>query len=314
MAMDENDPFVQRVMEWIQRGNDDLEEEKEKPNDIIGAYDDLRAILYTEWEPEKFSKTDRNTWPLFLKDQQKTLQAFDKLHEGVGYSHQFVIKYRYGDMNPRVQPLQPIQLTPAALPPPQQVVVAPSAAPREDASRVRSVWTGPYEVKLERLRLEAEKEKRHLELLQQRTPLETTSSKDPIEPGNELIAYLNGLREYLVRCFEGWGRHRNRWYAERGYRQVRRMGVKLIATIESFVYATSGLNILEMNDKLTAQTSLFTEILRTQAGVPVTIQEFHNYKPDGVNMNDGFGEEKGKKRTLLTDRPQRPQPSPPPGQ
>ena len=55
MAMDENDPFVQRVMEWIQRGNDDLEEEKEKPNDIIGAYDDLRVILYSEWEPEKFS-------------------------------------------------------------------------------------------------------------------------------------------------------------------------------------------------------------------------------------------------------------------
>ena len=92
------------------------------------------------------------------------------------------------------------------------------------------------------------------------------------------------------------------------------MGVKLIATIESFVYATSGLNILEMNDKLTAQTSLFTEILRTQAGVPVTIQEFHNYKPDGVNMNDGFGEDDGKKRTLLTDRPQRSKPSPPPGQ
>ena len=106
-------------------------------------------------------------------------------------------------MNPRVQPLQPIQLTPAAaLQPPQQVVVAPtSAAPREDASRVRSVWTGPYEVKLERLRLEAEKERRRLEQLQQRTPLETTSSKDPLEPGNELIAYLNGLREYLVRCF-----------------------------------------------------------------------------------------------------------------
>ena len=92
------------------------------------------------------------------------------------------------------------------------------------------------------------------------------------------------------------------------------MGVKLIATIESFVYATSGLNILEMNDKLTAQTSLFTEILRTQAGVPVTIQEFHNYKPEGVDMESEF--EKKNKRTLLTDRPQRPQPapSPPPGQ
>ncbi len=314
MAMDENDTFVRRVMEWVQRGNNDLEEEKEKAEEIIGAYDDLRVRLYTEWDPEKFRVDKRSTWPLFLQNQQKTLQAFDKLHEGVGYSHQFVIKYRYGDMNPRVQPLQPIQLTPtAALQPPQQVVVAPSAAPREDASRVRSFLTGPYEVKLERLRLEAEKERRRLELQQQRTPLETTSSKDPLEPGNELIAYLNGLREYLVRCFEGWGRHRNRWYAERGYRQVRRMGVKLIATIESFVYATSGLNILEMNDKLTAQTSLFTEILRTQAGVPVTIQEFHNYKPDGVDMESEF-EEKKNKRTLLTDRPQRPQPSPPPGQ
>ena len=299
MALSEDDPIVSRVLDWIERGNRDLDEEKTKAQEIIDAYDDLREILYEEWNPVPFSKTDRETWPLCLRDQRKTLEAFDKLHEGVGYSHQFVIKYRYQDMNPRVQPLQPIQTPqpPAQLP---QLVVSPASAPvREDASRVRSVWTGPFEVKIERLRLEAEKENKRLET-QRRSPLETGEvSRDPLEPGNELIAYLNGLREYLVRCFEGWGRHRNRYYAERTHRKLRRMGVKLIATVESFVYATSGLNISEMNDKLTAQTSLFTEILRTQAGVPVTIQEFHGYKgEEGVNMEDDFKANRNKRPLL----------------
>ena len=302
MALSEDDPIVSRVLEWIERGNRDLDEEKAKAEEIIGAYDDLREILYEEWDPDgvsvkaedgtysiiPFDKHNRETWPLCLRNQRRTLEAFDKLHEGVGYAHQFVIKYRYQDMNPRVQPLQPVQTPqPPALSP--QVVVSPASAPvaREDSSRVRSVWTGPFEVKIERLRLEAEKENKRLET-QRRSPLETGSvSRDPLEPGNELIAYLNGLREFLVRCFEGWGRRRNRWYAKSAYRKLRRMGVKLIATIESFVYATSGLNISEMNDKLTAQTSLFTEILRAQAGVPVTVQEFTQpYKPGGYSDLD----------------------------
>jgi len=304
MAMDENDPFVRRVMEWIQRGNDDLDEEKEKADDIIGAYDALRTILYHEWDPEKFRVDNRDTWPLIFKDQEKTIMAFDQLHEGVGYSHQFVIKYRYSDMNPRVQPLQPLQTAAPVLQPPQPLIVTPASPLREDASRVRSIFTGPYEVKLERLRLEAELEIKRLEM-QKRSPLEGAGavSKDPLEPGNELMAYLTGLREYLMICFDGWGRHRNRYYAERANRKLRRMGVKLISTIESFVYATSGLNILEMNDKLTAQTSLFTEILRTQAGVPVTVQEFHNYRPDGVDLNDGFEEKEPGQRRLLTETP-----------
>jgi len=316
MAFSEDDPIVSRVLEWIERGNRDLEEEKAKAREIIGAYDDLREILYEEWDPDgvsveaedgtysiiPFDKHNRETWPLCLRNQRKTLEAFDKLHEGVGYSHQFVIKYRYQDMNPRVQPLQPVQSQSRfeqAAPP--AVVVNPASAPvvREDSSRVRSVWTGPFEVKIERLRLEAEKEIKRLES-QRRSPLETGAvSRDPLEPGNELIAYLNGLREFLVKCFEGWGRRRNRWYAEPAYRKLRRMGVKLIATVESFVYATSGLNISEMNDKLTAQTSLFTEILRAQAGVPVTVQEFPNYVgPLGVDMEKGI-EDDSDKRPLL---------------
>jgi len=312
MALSEDDPIVSRVLEWIERGNRDLDEEKAKAREIIDAYDDLREILYEEWNPDEikekggaakvvpFSKTDRETWPLCLRDQRATLEAFDKLHEGVGYSHQFVIKYRYQDMNPRVQPLQPVQsqsrFEQAAAP----VVVQGASAPvREDSSRVRSVWTGPFEVKIERLRLEAENENRRLET-QRRSPLETGEvSQDPLEPGNELIAYLNGLREYLVRCFEGWGRHRNRYYAELTHRKLRRLGVKLIATVESFVYATSGLNISEMNDKLTAQTSLFTEILRAQAGVPVTIQEYHGVTgPEGVSMSPFDGR---RKKPLLRD-------------
>jgi len=301
MALTADDPIVSRVIEWIERGNRDLDEEKAKAREIIDAYDDLRMILYAEWNPVSFSKDGRKTWPLCLRDQRATLEAFDKLHEGVGYSHQFVIKYRYQDMNPRVQPLQPIQTQAPQLTQPPQVVVSPASAPvtREDASRVRSVWTGLFEVKIERLRLEAEKEIKRLES-QRRSPLETGAvSRDPLEPGNELIAYLNGLREYLVRCFEGWGRHRNRYYAERTHRKLRRLGVKLIATVESFVYATSGLNISEMNDKLTAQTSLFTEILRAQAGVPVTVQEFPNYVgPGGVDMQQGL-EDDGDKRPLL---------------
>ena len=311
MALSEDDPIVSRVLEWIERGNRDLDEEKAKAREIIDAYDDLREILYEEWNPDEikekggaakvvpFSKTDRETWPLCLRDQRATLEAFDKLHEGVGYSHQFVIKYRYQDMNPRVQPLQPVQ-TQAPQPPTQpQVVVSPASAPvREDASRVRSFLTGPFEVKLERLRLEAEKENKRLEAQWKNRPLETVS-KDPIEPGNELIAYLNSLREYLVRCFEGWGRHRNRYYAERTHRKLRRLGVKLIATVESFVYATSGLNISEMNDKLTAQTSLFTEILRAQAGVPVTVQEFPNYTgPEGIDMEKDLRDDSDKRPLL----------------
>ena len=195
MALTEDDPIVSRVLEWIERGNRDLDEEKAKAREIIDAYDDLRMILYAEWNPVSFSKDGRKTWPLCLRDQRATLEAFDKLHEGVGYSHQFVIKYRYQDMNPRVQPLQPVQ-SPSrfeqAAPP--AVVVNPASAPvREDASRVRSVWTGPFEVMIERLRLEAEKENKRLES-QRRSPLETGAvSRDPLEPGNELIAYLNGL-------------------------------------------------------------------------------------------------------------------------
>ena len=312
MAFTADDPIVSRVLEWIERGNRDLDEEKAKAREIIDAYDDLREILYEEWNPDEikekggaakvvpFSKTDRETWPLCLRDQRATLEAFDKLHEGVGYSHQFVIKYRYQDMNPRVQPLQPVQsqsrFEQAAAP----VVVQGASAPvREDSSRVRSVWTGPFEVKIERLRLEAENENRRLET-QRRSPLETGEvSQDPLEPGNELIAYLNGLREYLVRCFEGWGRHRNRYYAELTHRKLRRLGVKLIATVESFVYATSGLNISEMNDKLTAQTSLFTEILRAQAGVPVTVQEFPNYTgPEGIDMEKDLRDDSDKRPLL----------------
>ena len=97
----------------------------------------------------------------------------------------------------------------------------------------------------------------------------------------------------------GVGRGASAAQVKSAYRKLRRMGVKLIATIESFVYATSGLNISEMNDKLTAQTSLFTEILRAQAGVPVTVQEFPNYTgPGGVDMQQGL-EDDGDKRPLL---------------
>jgi len=316
MALSEDDPLVSRVMEWIERGNRDLDEEKAKAQQIIGAYDDLREILYEEWDPNEirvrleddsyavvpFSKTDRETWPLCLRDQRLTLEAFDKLHEGVGYSHQFVIKYRYQNMNPRVQPLQPVQSQSRFEQAAPSVVVQGASAPvvREDASRVRSVLTGPFEVRIERLRLEAEKENRRLET-QRRSPLETGEvSQDPLEPGNELIAYLNALREYLVRCFEGWGRRRNRYYAESAHRKLRRLGVKLIATVESFVYATSGLNVSEMNDKLTAQTSLFTEILRAQAGVPVTIQEYHGVTgEEGVDLTRGFDGKR--KKPLLSD-------------
>jgi len=76
MAFTEDDPFVSRVMEWIERSNRDLDEEKAKAREIIDAYEDLREILYEEWDPNAirvkedgedvakvvpFSKTDRKT-------------------------------------------------------------------------------------------------------------------------------------------------------------------------------------------------------------------------------------------------------------
>ena len=55
MALSEDDPIVSRVLDWIERGNRDLDEEKAKAEEIIGAYDDLREILYEEWDPDGVS-------------------------------------------------------------------------------------------------------------------------------------------------------------------------------------------------------------------------------------------------------------------
>lgn len=280
------DPHIlDAILERIIEAKQDLTKAEQKQDTIIAEHDTLRDYVYVDWNYTDFKRDNTDTYPPVLKHQALVLENLDSLNRGVGFVHELVIKYRYPELQPeQQQQQQEQQQTPMQM---QQgmgmggsgnpvVINAGNREPsikREDASRVRSFWTGFHERKIEKMRLE------HEERMAQNTRrMDVTTEKverDPIEGANELMAALNATKRYITDCFLVWDKHRNKYFAKQVHENFRARVARLLGVIESYVYAATDLAIKEIRHVMSQQTHYYTRILEAQAATPTTIQEIN---------------------------------------
>jgi len=242
-----------------------LDELDERRENLKQTHDEVRKLLYAEWKPDGFNPDDPKTYPPCLRDQRHTLNLLDKLNEGVGYALKLVIKHRY----PQNQQEPPPPPQPTSQP--QQPIVIQTGQQQEGGGpRVRSWWTGFWEVRLEKMRLQYLREMAEREAPKAVTPRVV---RDPIEVGNELLASLHETKKFLCDCYLVWPVHRTAAFALNVHEALRDRLTRLLSTIESFCYAALDLEEDEINRQLLQQIGFFTRVLEAQAQAPVTIQE-----------------------------------------
>ena len=260
-----SEDLIDALRDRIEACEKRLEELDERREYMKETHDEVRKLLYDEWRPEKFDPDDPKTYPPCLRNQRHTLNLLDKLNEAVGYALKFVIKYRY----PRNQqePPPPVQSTSQ----PQQPIVIQTGQQQEGGgSRVRSWWTGFWEVRLEKMRLQYLRELAEREAPKAVTPRVV---RDPIEVGNELLAALHETKKFLNDCYLVWPIHRTWAFALNVHEALRDRLTRLLSTIEAFCYAALDQEKDRINDQLLQQIGFFTRVLEAQAQAPVTIQE-----------------------------------------
>jgi len=266
------DPDITRtLLRRIKQSEQELDFVKDRQQEVIALNDRLRDLVYKEWKPAGFDPADRETWPPALRDQGVIMELLDNLNLGVGYTHELVIEHRYPELHRKPEP------TPPAPQPQQQqapVVVQTQPSAPAEGGRVRSFWTGWWETRIERMRLQAME--RQLEA--RRVPMDVTTERvaeDPVDAmGSRLLGALNATKKFLTDCYLCWPSHVNRFYATLVHENFRARLSRLMGVIESFVYAATNLLIKELTQNINNQMGYFTRILEAQAGTPVTVQEF----------------------------------------
>jgi hypothetical protein len=277
-----SEEFVEGLLDRIEACESRLDELEERRREIKEAHDQLRELLYEEWDPAGFDAADPQTYPSCLQDQGRVLGLLDELNRGVGYAIKLVIKHRYPGRHPEQPP--PTQPPPQPQSP-QPIVLQTQPQQQSEATRVRSWWTGWWEVRLEKMRLEYLRE-----LAERETPRAVTGRvvRDPIEVGNELLAALHETKKFLSDCYLCWPIHRNQAFALNLHEAFRDRVSRLLSTVEAFCYAALELEADEINRQLLQQIGYFTRVLEAQAQAPVTIQEIHGYRPGGISPEDVF--------------------------
>ncbi len=263
-----SEDIVRALLDRIESTEKRIDALSEKLEEIIALHDEIRKLLYQEWDPEGFEADDPKTFPPWARDHAEILSLLDELNRGVGYAMKFVIKHRYPGQHP-------VEVAPTPQPPPQpqpqQPIVIQTGQQQEGlGSRVRSWWTGWWEVKLEKMRLDYLREMAEKEQPKAVTPRVV---RDPIEIGNELLAVVHETKKFLCDCYLVWPVHRTAAFALNVHEALRDRVTRLLSTIEAFCTATKELEEDEINRQLLQQIGYFTRILEAQAQAPVTIQE-----------------------------------------
>lgn len=300
------------ILRRIEQSEQDVEWLKEKQREIIDLNDQLRAVVYQAWDPEKakrggdggwvpFSPDDPETWPPVLRDQGGILKKLDNLNVGVGLCHDLVIEHRYPELHRKPEPTPPVNHYPGqqASPPPVVIQQQP-AQTGGDGSRVRSFAAGFWEHRIARMEIEHEERMEEA----RRRDLSVTTNRVPEDPidamGSRLVAELNVVKKKLNDYFLLWPDYRNRYFAAMVHADFRSRLSRLMGVIESFASSALDLWIKEQSQNLNNQMGHFTRILEAQAGVPVTIQEIHGYRKEGVPMEEAF--DGRRRRPLLRER------------
>jgi hypothetical protein len=283
-----SDELVQSLLDRVEENQAEMTKLEERIVEIKEVNDVLRDALYGEWsdDEEIFTPSKNESWPPCFKNQSNILTALDGLHEGVGLAHKLVLEYRYPEQKSPpilVEPLQPRESQPL----PSQVVVQTQPPPQQEASRVRSVFTGFHERAINRDWINYLREKDDLDRQARSQILTSEVVRDPVEVGNELLAALNETKEFITNCYRIWPRRRNRFFALNVHETLRQRVAKLLTIVESFTYAEMELERKEIRHQIIAQTSNFTRILEAQAMAPATIQQITNpYKESGWRDTD----------------------------
>ena len=283
-----SDELVRSLLDRVEENQDEMTKLEERIVEIKEVNDVLRDALYGEWsdDEEIFTPYKKESWPPCFRNQSNILTALDGLHEGVGLAHKLVLEYRYPEQKPPPIPfelLQPREPQPSSNP----VVVQTQPPPQQEASRVRSVFTGFHERAINRDWIKYLRDRDELDRQARPQILTSEVVRDPVEVGNELLAALNETKEFLTNCYRVWPRRRNRYFALNVHETLRQRVTKLLTIVESFTHAAMELERKEIRHQIIAQTSNFTRILEAQAMAPATIQQITNpYKESGWRDTD----------------------------
>jgi len=283
-----SDELVQSLLDRVEENQAEMTKLEERIVEVKEVNDILRDALYGEWPRlgEPFEPSRKDSWPPCFMNQSEILTALDGLHEGVGLAHKLVLEYRYPDQKP---PPIPFELLQPREPqhPPTPVIVQTQPQPQQEASRVKSVFTGFHERAINRDWIEYLRDKDELDRQARPQILTAEVVRDPVEVGNELLAALNETKEFLTNCYRIWPRRRNRYFALNVHETLRQRVAKLLTIVESFTHAAMELERKEIRHQIIAQTSNFTRILEAQAMAPATIQQITNpYKESGWRDTD----------------------------
>ena len=283
-----SDELVQSLLDRVEENQAEMTKLEERIVEVKEVNDVLRDALYREWSnnDEVFHPSKKESWPPCFRNQSDILTALDGLHEGVGLAHKLVLEYRYPEQKPPSIPVEFLQPR-ESKPPPSSVIVQTQPQSQQEASRVRSVFTGFHERAINRDWINYLRERDDLDRQARPQILTAEVVRDPVEVGNELLAALNETKEFLTNCYRVWPRRRNRYFALNVHETLRQRVTKLLTIVESFTHAAMELERKEIRHQIIAQTSNFTRILEAQAMAPATIQQITNpYKESGWRDTD----------------------------